>query len=173
MIPNDYPGQNEKYIGRILLLAVFAELIWVLFSLLLSSPAEAEETHPLSFFPIWTVRQCPEESYACYTFDQAKTILRADLDLQMRSVECEVAEKNVTELLSAVENLDQAFKSQKTSSDILTNRLTAQEKAYVEVYEELQSARKHTVWRYLPWIISGALVLTAGALVGGVVIGGT
>lgn len=172
MIPADYPGQNEKYIGRFLMGVVILEVIVLLFIIFGSFPVQAQETHPLKFFPIWEIRQCPQETYACYTFDQAKTILRTDLELQMRTVECEAAEKNVGELTKAVEKMQLAFESERNGSDILMARLADQQREYESLYADWQNAKKHTVWRYMPWIISAGLALTAGALVGGILIGG-
>lgn len=127
----------------------------------------AADDGKLKLFPLWELKQCPTETYACYNFETSKQILKIDLDLQLKLEKCTVCEQDKVDLTTAVEKLKLASLEDKKSIDGLNLRLTEKQGALEKTTLELKEAEEHTVWKYLPWFIAGAAVLTAGAFVAG------
>lgn len=127
----------------------------------------AADDGKLKLFPLWELKQCPTETFACYDFETSKKILKLDLELQLKLEKCDVCEQNKADLLLAVDKLKLASVEDKKVIDGLNVRLTEKQTKLEETTLELKKAEEHTVWRYLPWFIAGAAVLTAGAFVAG------
>jgi len=134
--------------------------------LLISFMSSADDGK-LKLFPIWELKQCPTETFACYDFETSKQILKIDLELQLKLEKCDVCEQNKADLLLAVDKLKLASAEDAKIIDGLNIRLTEKQTKLEETTLELKKAEEHTVWKYLPWFITGAAVLTAGGFVAG------
>ena len=135
--------------------------------LFLAAAFAAADEGKMKIFPVWELRQCPAEMYACYDFETAKKILKLDIDLQLTLEKCTVCEQDRTDLRVAVDKLKLATAEDKKIIDNLTVRLTEKQATLEKTTLELKKAEEHTVWRYLPWIIAGATILAAGSFVAG------
>jgi hypothetical protein len=163
-------NQMEQRIVRTLTV-VLVVLILLAGSLIICEKAGAEEKLPMRFFPVWELLQCPEETYACYTFDQAKNIIRLDLEFQMKEAECSACMDNSSIFTETAEKLNMAYSRQKDSIDMLTENLAAKEKQFDDIRMALKEAEQHTVGHYLPWIITGVLLAATFSFLGGWVAG--
>lgn len=119
----------------------------------------------LKLFPLWEQKQCNGETFACYTFDQAKEILKVDLDLQFKLVEFSALEVKYTNLELAYSNLDQVVELLNGIVQRFETRMREKQEVLEETTVRLTKAERHHVMVYLPWIITGVVVLT-GAGVG-------
>jgi len=164
------PSSMEQRIVRTLTVVLVA-LILLVVILMICGKAEAEDRLPMRFFPVWELRQCPEETYACYTFDQAKDLIRLDLEFQMKEAECDACMDNSSIFTETAEKLNMAYSKQKESIDMLTENMAAKEKQCDDMRLELKKAEQRTVGHYLPWIVSGVLLASTFAFVGGWVAG--
>lgn len=164
------PSPMEQRIVRTLTVVLIV-LILLVVILMICGKAQAEDKLPMRFFPVWELRQCPDETYACYSFDQAKNIIRLDLEFQMKEAECDACMDNSSIFTETAEKLNMAYAKQQESIDMLTENLAAKEKQFDDIRLALKEARQHTVGYYLPWIVTGVLLASTCAFVGGWVAG--
>lgn len=168
MLPGDYPGQVEKIIGRLLFVLIAAAVLSLALSVLCNSEAYGADAPSMKYFPVWELKECPKDTYACYDFTKAKEIVRIDFELQMRLDECGVAESNVLELTAAVNKMEAAFNTERASSTSLLDNLRAQQQINTKLHKDLETAQRHSIWNQLPWVVTGAVVLMAASFVVGI-----
>lgn len=123
--------------------------LWTIFA-----PAE------LKLFPLWELKTCGSDRFACYTFEQTKDILKIDLDLQLKLNDFEGLKTKYTNLEEAYQKLDQANTLLKGNAERLELRLQEKHQVLETTTVELKKAEAHSVWNYLPWIITGVVLLT-------------
>lgn len=136
----------------------------VMIVLLIAPPASAE----LKLFPMWEQKQCPTDTFACYTFDQAKDILKLDLDLQLKLKELEVCTQDKLDLTKAIEDLKKANALFQENANLFDKRL-AEKQATVEMLAKdvAKYARRDVFGAALPWVIVVIVVAAAAGFVGG------
>lgn len=141
------PGKNWK--TKLATVSFLLTFLWAAVA-----PAE------LKLFPLWEQKQCDDETYACYTFDQTKKILKIDLDLQFKLKEFDALKTKYTNLELAYDNLSQANELYEGVIQRLETRVQEKQEILEETTVKLAKAEKHHVLNYLPWIITGVVVLT-------------
>jgi hypothetical protein len=144
-------------------LAVSSFLVVFLYSAL--SPAE------LKLFPMWEQKQCPTDTFACYTFEQSKDIIKIDLDLQLKLKELDFCNQTKVDLDAAIRKMQAASAKDAEIIADLNVRLEEKQSVLSETTVKLVKAESRSIWNYLPWIIGGTLVLIAGAFAGGWYVG--
>jgi hypothetical protein len=140
-------------------------------ALLMLLIATAAQAQGMKLFPLWDERQCPKDTYACYTFDQAKTIVKLDLELQFKLKELEACTTDRVDLNLAIEKLRLASLEDKKSIDLLTTRLDEKQKALVTAARIAAKAEGQSIFHYLPWIVVGVVVVAGGTFVLGWAVG--
>ena len=144
-------------------LAVSSFLVVFLYSALV--PAE------LKLFPMWERMRCPDKEYACYTFEQTKSILKLDLNLQLKLEELDKCLETKLDLELSIQKLQAASDKDAETIAILNTRLAEKQDVLTETTEKLVKAESRSIWNYLPWVIGGALLATAVAFGGGWYVG--
>lgn len=127
----------------------------------------------LKIFPVWERLQCgsPAQEYACYDFEQAKGILKLDLDLQLKFQEFDALKLKHADLNTAYEKLDKANTLLGQAIERLEQRNQEKQAVLEKTTVELKKAEQRSVWNYLPWIITGCVVFSAAAFGVGFYIG--
>jgi hypothetical protein len=138
-------------------------------SFLYSTLATAE----LKLFPMWERMECAEEEqFACYTFDQAKIILKLDIDLQEKLSVLPKLEQNIVDLKLSLEKSDEALLAEKKAKDILAIRFKQKNAAFGTMTLLYQKAnQRDALGGALPWIVTAVILCAAAGFVGGVYVG--
>lgn len=141
----------------------------VVASFLYSTSAAAE----LKLFPMWERMECAEEEqFACYTFDQAKTILKLDIDLQEQLSILPKLEQNILDLKLSLEKSDEALLAEKRAKEILATRFKQKSAAFETMSLMYQKAnQRDALGGALPWIVTAVILFAAAGFVGGVYAG--
>jgi hypothetical protein len=139
-----------------------------LLMLLIATTAQAQG---MKLFPLWDARQCPQATYACYTFDQTKTIVKLDLELQFKLKELEACTTDRVDLNLAIEKLRLASAADKKSIDLLTTRLDDKQKALETTARIAAKAEGQSIFHYLPWVLVGVVAVAGGTFVLGWAVG--
>lgn len=127
-----------------------------IFTFLWAAVAPAE----LKLFPLWEQKKCEGETFACYTFEQSKEILKIDLDLQFKLKAFDALKDKYNNLEHAYTNLRQANGLYEGIIQRLETRVQEKQEVLEDTTVKLAKAEKHHVLNYLPWIITGIVVLT-------------
>lgn len=136
----------------------------VLVALLVALPVSAE----LKLFPMWEQKTCPVETFACYTFDQAKDILKLDLDLQLKLEELKVCAQDRLDLTKAVENLQKANALFQENANLFDKRLAEKQETVEMLAKDVSKYQRRDVFgAALPWVIVVVVVAAAAGFVGG------
>ena len=117
----------------------------------------------MKLFPMWERMNCgsdPTQQFACYDFETAKSIIKIDLDLQLQLKEFDALKIKYKDLDTAYTKLDQANTLLKGNAERLELRLKEKHQVLEETTVELKKAEARSVWNYLPWIITGVVLLT-------------
>lgn len=153
-------------------------IVLILGLLLIGRFARADETNSppggLKFFPVWE-RQfcgCPAGvEKACYTFEQAKTILKTDLDLQAKLAELDVLRQNLRDAKEGLDKLQVAHTRLLTAVSTVDERLTAKQQVLEEAAYELEKAKNRDILGGgLPWVVGIAVTFGVVGFVGGVLL---
>lgn len=135
---------------------------WVIILLLLlSAPAGAE----LKLFPMWESKLCGDGRFACYDFDKAKSIIKIDLDLQLKLKELDACKKDLEDTNGIVLKLQGMMAADQNTIGTLQLRLKEKTAAHDKAVEELKKMEGSSIWNYVPWIIAGTVVLMSGSFV--------
>jgi len=142
---------------------------------LYSTLAPAEE---MKVLPEWTrMKDCVATTedtldlHACYGFEEAKIVKKLDLDLHLKlekCKECDVARFNLSE---AVKKLSEAIVLKDGIEDRLKIRLKEKDQLLEKTTQNWLKAESRSVWKWLPWIIGGVVVVGAATFVGGWYVG--
>jgi hypothetical protein len=136
--------------------------------LLLCSFPAAVSADGLKLFPLWEQKKCPTETFACYTFDQAKDILRIDLELQLKLEQCAVCQVDKLALTEANQKLGEAATLLEENNKILDTRLTEKQKSVEDLALTVAKMEDRDVFgKALPWVIVVVLTAAAAGFVGG------
>jgi len=137
----------------------------IIASLLYSTSAAAE----LKLFPMWERMECAErEQFACYTFEQAKAILKLDLDLQEKLSVIPKLEQNILDLKLVLEKRDAALAEEKKAKLIWKTRFEEKDATLADTSLLYQKAKQRDVFGgALPWVIVSVILVGAAAFVGG------
>ena len=121
----------------------------------------------LKIFPMWEQKQCTAtaETFACYTFAQAKEILKLDLELQLKLEKCSTCELANSGLHSSIDKLNQAAALLEESNQTLCARLQEREATFSELED------RDILGGAFPWVLSLVVLVAAGAFVGGWYVG--
>jgi len=126
----------------------------------------------LKLFPMWEQKKCPTETFACYTFDQAKDILKIDLELQLKLEQCAACQVDKLALTEANQKLEEAAKLLEENNKILDTRLTEKQKSVEDLALTVAKMENRDVFgKALPWVIVVIVVVAAGTFVGGYYLG--
>lgn len=128
--------------------------------ILLSATAAPAE---MKVFPMWERMQCGAEEFACYNFTQAQSIVKLDLDVQLKFKELDVLKLKFDDLNLAYEKLDKANTLLGQAIDRLEQRNQEKQAVLEKTTVELKKAEARSVWNYLPWIITGCVVVAGAA----------
>lgn len=133
-------------------------------SFLYATSAAAE----LKLFPMWERMQCGDTEFACYTFEQAKTILKLDLDLQEKLSTIPKLEQNIADLKLSLEKRDEALEEERAAKLVWKTRFEEKNKTLTTTSRLYQKAKQRDVLGgALPWVIAAVLVVGAATFVGG------
>jgi len=136
----------------------------VVVSFLYSTSAVAE----MKLFPMWDLKKCPTEEFACYDFEQTKAILKLDLDLQEKLSIIPKLEQNIIDLKLSLEKRDKAFEEEQAAKIVWETRFKEKDKTLSDTMLLYQKAKQRDVFGgALPWVIAAILVVGAAAFVGG------
>lgn len=142
--------------------------VWlVVSSFLLASPVAAD----MNIFPMWTVKQCPVEQFACYDMPQTKKILKIDLNLQLRLKEFEACLADRAGLRTAIEKRKEAAEKDLQRINRFRIRLEEKDKVLTTTTTELKKAESQSMFSWLPWIVGGTALIGVLSFVGGVLVG--
>jgi len=124
----------------------------------------------MKIFPMWERMEYgsePAPQFACYDFTTAQTIVKLDLDLQLQLKEFEGLKLKYADVDLAYQKLSEANTLVGRAIDRLEERNAEKQKVLEDTTVALKKAEARSVWNYLPWIITGTVVLaTAGFGIG-------
>lgn len=121
---------------------------------------------------MWEQKKCPTETFACYTFDQAKDILKTDLELQLKLEQCIACQTDKLALTEANQKLETAIKLLEENNKILDTRLTEKQKSIEDLALTVAKMENRDIFgKALPWVIVVIAVVAAGTFAGGYYLG--
>jgi len=126
----------------------------------------------MQLFPLWEEKQCPTETFACYSFEKTKSILKLDLDLQLKLKELTACDRDRTDLSLGSIKLEAALATQTVLTADFKKRLQDQFLILEDTTKELKKANDSSVWNYVPWIIGGVVATAAATFALGWYVGG-
>ena len=126
----------------------------------------------MRLFPMWERMQCPTEEFACYTFEQSKTILKLDLDLQEKLSILPKLEQNILDLKLSLKKSDEALVEANKAKAVLDTRFKEKDEAFTKVSLQYRKSLQRDVFGgALPWVITAVILFAAAGFVGGVYAG--
>lgn len=141
-------------------------LIFIPLLLLLLSPPSKSE---MEIFPKWKNQICNGEEMACYTFEEAKKILKIDLDTQLQRDELIRIRAVMENLKKANEKLDDAYVLLAKDLRLTRERLSQKAAVLEDTTEKLSSCLEDDANNWIWWIVGSAAV--TASFVGGVYFG--
>jgi hypothetical protein len=117
--------------------------------------------------PQWEVKKIEDVEYACYGLEDAKILVKIDLELRYRGqklTSCELDKASLSETLDRIMN---AASEQVDSTKALQDLLGKKNLEIVNLEKQNTDLSKKTIRNNLSWIISSGLMIAVVAFTSG------